>query len=52
MNNIVLAVVLLGGCLLMHLFMMRKGRHSGSHGSDAMDGNKEEKKGKHGGCCH
>ncbi|MFZ2150179.1 MAG: hypothetical protein WAV15_03395 [Minisyncoccia bacterium] len=52
MSNIILAVVLLGGCLLMHLLMMRKGGHFGSHGSDVEDGNKEEKKDKHGGCCH
>lgn len=43
MNNIVLAVVLLGGCLLMHLFMMRKDGHGDSHGHDAADTDKEGK---------
>lgn len=32
MSTIVLAVVLLSGCLVVHL-LMRKGGHAGSHGN-------------------
>jgi hypothetical protein len=43
MNSTILAFVLLGGCLLMHLLMMRKGGHCGHHQDDTKDQNKEEK---------
>jgi len=44
MSITVLAVVLLGGCLLMHL-LMRKGGHAGDHGHTE-DKNKDGKSGK------
>ncbi len=48
MNNIILAVVLLGGCFLMHFLMMRKGGHGGSHRHDAEDQNQNEENNKDG----
>ncbi len=43
MSNIVLAVIVLGGCLLMHLWMMKKGGHAG-HGGHSNNGDEEKKK--------
>ena len=31
MESILLAIVLVGGCLLMHFLMMRKGGHANGH---------------------
>jgi len=49
----IILVVLLGGCLLMHIFKMRRGGHSGNHESN--EGKEREKKEKNHsshGCCH
>lgn len=50
----ILLIVLLGGCLIMHLFMMRKGGHGEGHGhSENMDDKEKGNKNHSGhGCCH
>lgn len=55
MNTIVLAVVLLGGCFLIHFLMMRKGIHHKNHENTESKSKKEEESEKNHsghGCCH
>lgn len=51
MDKIILAIVLLGGCFLMHFWMMRRSDHAG-HG-DSASGNSAKNKDNHSGhSCH
>ena len=52
MENIILAVVLLGGCFLMHFLMMR-GKH-GKHGENEPENKNKDGGANHSGhgCCH
>ncbi len=53
----ILLIVLLAGCLVMHLFMMRKGGHAEGHGDiESKDKNENSNKANKNhsghGCCH
>jgi hypothetical protein len=50
MNNIILAIVLLGGCFAIHFFMMRKGHEHEEHSNDTKNKVDDDNKPKHG-CC-
>lgn len=53
METAILVIVLLGGCLAMHWFMMRGHKHSDeSHKAVGTDKDKDSHKHSGHGCCH